>query len=105
MISVIALLLALLAPAHEAAGTWAGPRAPDSQITALSVSPAAGGTEFVIRFDGEVTARDFMMDDGRLVIDLIGATQSGALDREVNRGGVLRVRLAQYQPGIVRAVL
>jgi type IV pilus assembly protein PilQ len=105
MISVIALLLALLVPATDAAGTGAGPRAPDSQITALSVTPAAGRTEFVIRFDGEVTTRDFMMEDGRLVIDLIGATQHTPLDRELNRGGVLRVRLAQYQPGIVRVVL
>ena len=105
MISVIALLLALLATATDAAGTGAGPRAPDTQITALSVAPAAGRTEFVVRFDGEVTARDFMMEDGRLVIDLIGASQATPLDRELNRGGVLRLRLAQYQPGIVRAVL
>jgi len=105
MISVIALLLALLAPAAAAAGTGAGPRAPDSQITGLSVSPAAGRTELVIRFDGEVTARDFMMDDGRLVIDLVGASQAAAYERELNRGGVVRLRLAQYQPGVVRLVL
>jgi len=105
MISVIALLLALSAPAADVAGTGAGPRAPDSQITALSVAPAVGRTEFVIRFDGEATASDFMLDDGRLVIDLIGATQPAAFERELNRGGLLRVRLAQYQPGIVRVVL
>jgi len=59
----------------------------------------------VIRYDGEVTARDFMMEDGRLVIDLTGASLSTAVDREINRGGVRRVRLAQYQPGVVRVVL
>jgi len=105
MISVIALLLALSGPIADAAGTGAAPRAPDSQITALSVAPTADRTEFVIRFDGEATARDFMMEDGRLVIDLIGASQPAAFERELNRGGLLRVRLAQYQPGIVRVVL
>ena len=105
MISVIALMLALSGPTAEAASPGAGPRAPDSQITALSVAPAASRTEFVIRFDGDATARDFMMDDGRLVIDLIGATQPAAFERELNRGGLLRVRLAQYQPGVVRVVL
>src|SRR5512140_2139621 len=105
MISVIALLLAVLAPASNAAGTGGGPRAPDSQVTGLSVTPAGARTEFVIRVDGEVTARDFMLADARLVIDLIGASQATAVERELNRGGVLQVRLAQYQPGVVRVVL
>lgn len=105
MISIIALLLALLAPANDAAGIGAGLRAPDSQITGLSVVPVAGRTEFVIRHDGEVTARDFMMADGRLVIDLVGVSQAPAVDQELNRGGVVRLRLAQYQPDIARIVL
>src|SRR5690606_12681134 len=101
MISVIALLLATLAPAVEPPAVTAAPRAPDSQITALSVVPAAGRTEIVIRVDGSVAAGDFMMDDGRLVIDLTGATQANAIDRQIDRGGVRRLRVAQHQPRVV----
>lgn len=105
MISVIALLLATLAPAAEPPAAAGVMRAPDSQITGLSVAPAAGRTEIVIRVDGSVTAGDFMMDDGRLVVDLTGASQAGIVDRAVNRGGVRRVRVAQYQPRVVRVVV
>lgn len=105
MISVIALLLATFVPAAAPPATTAADRAPDSQITALSVVPAAGRTEIVIRVDGSVAAGDFMMDDGRLVIDLTGATQVTAIDRAINRGGVRRLRVAQHQPRVVRVVV
>jgi type IV pilus assembly protein PilQ len=105
MMPIIALLLALFAPAPVATRTAAELRAPDSQITALTVAPAAGRTEVVIRVAGEVAANDFMMEDGRLVIDLSGALQSGGIDRAINRGGVKRLRVAQFQPGVVRVVL
>lgn len=105
MMYVIALLLATIAPAASSAPASIGPRALDSQITALSVAPSAGRTEIVIRVDGTVTAGDFMMDDGRLVVDLTGATQPSPIEREINRGGVRKLRIAQYQPRIVRVVV
>ncbi|HSJ12823.1 MAG TPA: secretin N-terminal domain-containing protein [Longimicrobiales bacterium] len=105
MMPIIALLLALFAPAVSAPRTVAELRAPDSQITALTVAPAAGRTEVVIRVDGAITANDFMMDDGRLVIDLSGASHGSGIDRAVNRGGLQRLRVAQFRPGVVRVVL
>jgi type IV pilus assembly protein PilQ len=105
MMPIIALWLALFAPADTAVRTEAELRAPDSQITGLVVAPAAGRTEVVIRVDGQVAANDFMMDDGRLVIDLSGASHTSGIDRAVNRGGLRRVRIAQFQPGVVRVVL
>jgi type IV pilus assembly protein PilQ len=104
MMYVIALLLATLAPAASSAVARFGPHALDSQIATLSVAPSDGRTEIVIRVDGTVTAGDFMMDDGRLVVDLTGATHSGIMDREIDRGGIRRLRIAQYQPHIVRLV-
>ncbi len=92
MISIIALWLTALV-------------APDSQITWLTVSPVSDRTEVVIRVDGTVTARDFMMDDGRLVIDITGIRQTTDVAQTVNRGGISRVRIGQFQPDIARVVV
>ncbi|MGH7506253.1 MAG: AMIN domain-containing protein, partial [Longimicrobiales bacterium] len=90
MISIIALLTTVLT-----AGA----------VTELSIVPVAGRTEVVIRIDAGADARDFMMDDGRLVIDIDGAqTRSARWDR-LNRGGVLALRVAQFQPGTARVVI
>jgi type II secretory pathway component GspD/PulD (secretin) len=105
MMPIIALWLGLFASAHADLRPAAELRAPDSQIIALTVAPASGRTEVVIRVDGQVAAKDFMMDDGRLVIDLSGARQSSGIDRAINRGGVRRLRVAQFEPGVVRVVL
>lgn len=90
MISIIALLTTVLAPAT---------------VTELSIVPAAGRTEVVIRVDDDVHTRDFMMDDGRLVLDFEGAETRGARWDRINRGGVRALRVAQFQPGIARVVI
>ncbi len=90
MISIIALLTTVLAPAA---------------VTELSIVPAAGRTEVVIRVDANVETRDFMMDDGRLVIDFDGAETRGARWDRINRGGVRALRVAQFQPGVARVVI
>jgi type IV pilus assembly protein PilQ len=92
MTPLIALLLATVA---------AEPR-----VTGLSIAPVADRTEVVILVDGNVTARHFMMDDGRLVVDLTGVPQPPRVDlRDFNRGGVREVRIAPFQPGVARLVL
>jgi type IV pilus assembly protein PilQ len=92
MTSIIALLLALFAT--------------ELHVTGLSVAPVAGRTEVLILVDGNVNPRHFMMDDGRLVIDLAGVSQPPRLDmREFNRGGVRELRVAPFQPNVARVVI
>jgi type IV pilus assembly protein PilQ len=92
MTPLIALLLATVA---------AEPR-----VTGLSVTPVADRTEVVILVDGSVTARHFMMDDGRLVVDLTGVPQPPRVDlRDFNRGGVRELRMAPFQPNVARLVI
>jgi type IV pilus assembly protein PilQ len=92
MTSIIALLLAIFAT--------------ELHVTGLSVAPVAGRTEVVILVDGNVNPRHFMMDDGRLVIDLSGVSQPPRLDmREFNRGGVRELRVAPFQPNVARIVI
>jgi type IV pilus assembly protein PilQ len=92
MTSIIALLLAIFAT--------------ELHVTGLSVAPVAGRTEVVILVDGNVNPRHFMMDDGRLVIDLSGVSQPPRLDmREFNRGGVRELRVAPFQPNVARVVI
>ncbi len=92
MISIIALLTTVLAPAI-------------ATVTELSIVPVAGRTEVVIRVDRDVHTRDFMMDDGRLVLDFEGAETRGARWDRINRGGVRALRVAQFQPGVARVVI
>jgi len=94
MISIIALLTTIVAPVSAPAS-----------VTELSIVPAAGRTEVVIRVDADVHTRDFMMDDGRLVLDFEGVETRGARWDRINRGGVRGLRVAQFQPGVARVVI
>ncbi|MGH7503608.1 MAG: secretin N-terminal domain-containing protein [Longimicrobiales bacterium] len=97
MISVIALSLAVLA------GPGAGEEA---AVTDLRVRPAADRTEILIGVDGMVTATHFALAaPDRIVIDLIGLAPVQAAQYDVGRGGVQRVRIAQFDPDIVRVVV
>lgn len=80
--------------------------AEETRLTGLSVVPVADRTEVMILVDGNVTARHFMMDDGRLVLDLTGVPQPPRLDlRDFNRGGVRELRVAPFQPNVARVVM
>jgi type IV pilus assembly protein PilQ len=75
-------------------------------VTGLSVAPVADRTEVIIMVDGSVTARHFMLDDGRIVVDLSGVPQSPRFEmREFNRGGVRELRVAPFQPNVARIVI
>jgi type IV pilus assembly protein PilQ len=82
--------------------------APEAGVTSLSVAPAANRTEVVIRVDGgAVSVKDFALSNPhRVVLDITGARQGGALDFSgINRGGVAGLRVSQYQRGVVRIVV
>lgn len=92
MTPIIALMLATVAA--------------EPSVTGLSVAPVADRTEVVIMVDGTVSPSHFMMDDGRLVIDLTGVPQPPRVDmRDFNRGGVRELRIAPFQPNVARVVI
>ena len=92
MTALIALLLAVF-------GT-------EPRVTGISVTPVADRTEVVILVDGNITSKHMMFDDGRLVVDLTGVSQAPRMDfRDVNRGGVRELRVAQFQPNVARVVI
>jgi type IV pilus assembly protein PilQ len=79
------------------------------EVTAVSLTPAAGKAEVVIGIRGAVEVKDFMLaSPDRLVLDVVGATLgdgSPALYDGVQRGGVLNLRYSQFRPDVVRIVL
>jgi type IV pilus assembly protein PilQ len=80
--------------------------AAEPQVTGLSVTPVADRTEVVILVDGNVTPRHFMLDDGRIVVDLNGVSRPPNLNmRNFNRGGVRELRVAPFQPNVARVVI
>jgi type IV pilus assembly protein PilQ len=92
MTSLIALLLAVFAA--------------EAKVTSLSVAPVADRTEVMILVDGSVSAQHFMLEDGRIVIDLMGVPAAPRLElRDFNRGGIRELRLAPFQPNVARFVI
>lgn len=93
MTPILALLMALLAD--------------PTSVRDVSVRPAEGRTEVVIEFDGAVQVRDFRLSNPeRLVIDVTGARQTLPRARytDIERGGIVSLRVSQYQPEVVRLV-
>src|SRR5262249_49939827 len=79
------------------------------EVTAVSLTPAAGKAEVVVTVQGAVEVRDFMLNTpDRLVLDVVGAhlnqTAASVYDG-VNRGGVTNLRYSQFRPDVVRIVL
>ena len=77
-------------------------------VTAVRVVPGAGRADVVLSFEGDVRITDFTLaNPHRIVIDVRGATmqlRAPSYDR-VSRGGILNVRLAQFEAEVVRLVL
>ncbi|HUF68305.1 MAG TPA: AMIN domain-containing protein [Longimicrobiales bacterium] len=92
MLKLIALSLAMLTS--------------DAAVTGLSVQPAADRTEVVIGIDGIVTASHFTLENpNRIVLDLVGLTTVRASQHTIDRGGVLRLRVGQFDENTVRVVV
>ncbi|HEX2635985.1 MAG TPA: AMIN domain-containing protein [Gemmatimonadales bacterium] len=79
------------------------------EVTAVSLTPAAGKTEVVVAVRGAVDVRDFLLTSpDRLVLDVVGAklgTTTASLYDGVKRGGVLNLRYSQFRPDVVRIVI
>jgi type IV pilus assembly protein PilQ len=79
------------------------------EVTAVSLTPAAGMAEVVVTVQGAVQVRDFMLNaPDRLVLDVVGArlSQTAATVYDgVKRAGVTNLRYSQFQPDVVRIVL
>jgi type IV pilus assembly protein PilQ len=88
------------------AALWLAATGSGAEVKHLSVVPASNRTEVVIRVEGDVrVTHSFLREGNRLVLDLKGAQQQLRLDFPVNRGGVVGIRLAQFQPEIARVVI
>jgi len=78
----------------------------DAAVTGLSVQPAADRTEIVIGIDGNVTASHFTLENpNRIVLDLTGLAPVKGSQYTIDRGGVLRLRVGQFDPNTVRVVV
>lgn len=84
-----------------------GAVAPEAGVTGLKVAPASNRTEVVIHVDGDVSIKDFALSNPhRVVIDISGAKQGLALEfSDINRGGVVGMRVGQFQKNVVRVVV
>ncbi len=104
------ILPSLLLGAHLAAASPVRASEPASgEVTAVSLTPAAGKAEVVIGVRGAVEVKDFLLaSPDRLVLDVMGATLTQgtpAVYDGVNRGGVLNLRYSQFRPDVVRIVV
>ncbi|HEX6106451.1 MAG TPA: AMIN domain-containing protein [Gemmatimonadales bacterium] len=99
----------VLAASLAAAGPARAAEPGSGEVTAVSLTPAAGKAEVVIGIRGAVEVKDFMLaSPDRLVLDVVGARLSNgapALYDGVKRGGVLNLRYSQFRPDVVRIVL
>jgi type IV pilus assembly protein PilQ len=82
----------------------------DARVVGVSLLPAPGRADLVIRVEGSVQIQDAVIPGTpvRLVVDLRGARLGpGPLPRYdgVVRAGIRNIRLGQYQPDIVRVVI
>lgn len=79
------------------------------EVTAVSLTPAAGKAQVVIGIRGAVEVKDFLLTEpDRLVLDVVGATlgqDAPAVYDGVLRGGVRNIRYSQFRPDVVRIVL
>ncbi len=93
---MIPILLSVLLGAVSPAG-----------ITSLSVAPASDRTEVLIQVDGNVTVKNFALaNPHRVVLDITGAKQGLNLQfSDIRRGGVVGLRVSQYQRDVVRIVV
>ncbi len=78
-----------------------------SDLREVQISPSGAETEIAVFVQGNVSVHDFMLSEpARLILDVEGAHH--ALGRHsyesIGRGGVIRMRSSQFQPGVVRLV-
>ena len=104
-----AMLAAFGAIGGRSAAIPALPTPNDATVVSLSVVPATGRANVVIRVDGSVSYKHFTLENpNKIVVDLTGATlglpEGDAYDG-VSRGGITRIRYSQFTKTVVRVVL
>jgi type IV pilus assembly protein PilQ len=87
----------------------ANPTSNEATVVSLSVVPTTGRADVVIRVDGAVTFKHFVLSKpDKIVVDLTGATlgvPAGDAYDGVARGGITRIRYSQFTKSVVRVVL
>ena len=76
-------------------------------VQEVRIAQVGGETEIVVVTSGEVTYRDFALEEPpRLILDLSGA-ETGLPNSSydaISRGGVMRLRSSWFRPGVLRLV-
>ncbi len=76
-------------------------------VQEVRIAQVGGETEIVVVTSGEVTFRDFALEEPpRLILDLSGA-ETGLPNSSydaISRGGVMRLRSSWFRPGVLRLV-
>jgi type IV pilus assembly protein PilQ len=76
-------------------------------VQEVRIAQVGGDTEIVVVTSGNVTYRDFALEEPpRLILDLSGAETglpSASYDA-IRRGGVMRIRSSWFRPGVLRLV-
>ena len=76
-------------------------------VQEIRIAQVGGETEIVVVTSGEVTYRDFALEEPpRLILDLSGA-ETGLPNSSydaIRRGGVMRIRSSWFRPGVLRLV-
>lgn len=76
-------------------------------VQEVRIAQVGGETEIVVVTSGEVSVRDFVLDEPpRLILDLSGA-ETGlpkSSYESIGRGGVVRIRSSWFRPGVLRLV-
>jgi len=76
-------------------------------VQEVRIAQVGGETEIVVVTSGEVTFRDFALEEPpRLILDLSGAEvglPNSSYDA-IRRGGVMRIRSSWFRPGVLRLV-
>jgi type IV pilus assembly protein PilQ len=76
-------------------------------VQEVRIAQVGGETEIVVVTSGNVTYRDFALEEPpRLILDLSGA-ESGLPNPSydaIRRGGVMRIRSSWFRPGVLRLV-
>ena len=76
-------------------------------VQEVRIAQVGGETEIVVVTSGNITYRDFSLEEPpRLILDLSGA-ESGLPNpsyEAIRRGGVMRIRSSWFRPGVLRLV-
>jgi type IV pilus assembly protein PilQ len=102
-------MLAAFGAIGSPAASAANPTSNEATVVSLSVVPTTGRADVVIRVDGAVTYKHFVLaKPDKIVVDLTGATlgvPAGDAYDGVPRGGITRIRYSQFTKSVVRVVL